>query len=118
MAVKRYKYGSNSGGVYRIRMDEAKKAITGNDEPTGAVTDPNVEVIVSNKGRKRKAGIAPRGAIFFRTITGGTGAGAVSKNVYVFIPALTTASLTAISGGTDITYKGQTYQFLSTVPEV
>lgn len=118
MAIDNYKYESNAGGIYKIRLSAEKKAVSGNTEPAGAITDNNVQVMVSNKGRRRKAGIFPRGVTISRTLTAGTGATAVTKKVYAFIPCLTPAALTSIGSGSDVTYDGQTWKFSSTVPEV
>lgn len=113
MAIVSRKYQSNSGAVYRIRLDAAKAGITGNAEPAGGITDPNVEVEVSEAGSRRKFGIHPRGVRYSRV---GTGAD-LNKRFSVFIPAFTEASLTALVGTNEITYKGATYTDPRAVPE-
>lgn len=113
MAIVSSKYQSNGGGIYRIRLDAAKLGITGNTPPAGAITDPNVEVEVSEAGSRRKFGIHPRGVRFSRV---GTGAD-LNKRFSVFIPALTEASLAAIAATESITYKGQTFTDARIVPE-
>lgn len=113
MAIVSSKYQSNSGGIYRIRLDSAKLAITGNTPPAGGISDPNVEVEVAEAGSRRKFGIHPRGVRFSRV---GTGAD-LNKRFSVFIPALTEASLTAIAATESVTYKGQTYTDARIVPE-
>lgn len=113
MARKTYKYETDAGTVVRIRMDEAKKAITSNTEPAGAVDDVKIFAIVSDAGRTRKASLAPRGAIFQRVGTGDD----LNKVFRVFIPCLTPAALTAIGGQSTITYKTLTYSFVSVKSE-
>lgn len=113
MARATYKYQTDAGTIVRIRMDTAKKGITDNTEPAGAVDDPKIFAQVSDAGRRRKISLAPRGAIFSRT---GTGAD-LNKVFRVFIPCLTPAALTAIGGQASITYKGGTYTFVNTVSE-
>lgn len=114
MATIRTKYQSDSGAIYKIRIDSAKAGITGNTAPAGAITDPNVEVQVSQAGQRRKFGIAPRGVYFQRT-----GSGADLNKVFrVFVPALTPAAFTTLSTAASITYKGNTYDTPSPVPEV
>lgn len=113
MAIITSKYQSNSGGVYRIRLDAAKAGITGNAAPTGAITDPNVEVEVSEAGSRRKFGLHPRGVRYRRV---GTGAD-LNKVFTVFVPALTEASQTALLATDPITYKGQSYTTPVAVPE-
>lgn len=109
----RSKYQSNSGGIYKISLDSAKIAVTGNSAPTGAITDPNVEVEVSEYGNRRKGGIHPRGVTGSRT---GTGAD-LNKVFRVFIPCLTPDSQTAVLVGDTFSYKGQTYNNLVPIPE-
>lgn len=113
MAVVPRKYQSNSGGVYRIRLDQDKAAIADNTEPSGAITDPNVEVEVSEAGNRRKGGIHPRGVRFSRV---GTGAD-LNKRFSVFIPCLTPAAFNALSVATSITYKGEVYNTPVPIPE-
>lgn len=112
MAKATYKYETDAGTVVRLRMDTAKK-IAANAEPAGGVDDAKIFAIVSDAGRRRKASLAPRGAWFSRV---GTGAD-LNKVFRVFIPALTQASLTAIAALASVTYKGNTYNFVSTVSE-
>lgn len=113
MPLTTTKYQSDADGIYRIRLDVAKAGIAGNTAPAGAITDPNVEVEVSEAGSRRKFGIHPRGVRFSRV-----GAGADLNRVFrVFIPALTPAALTALVTAGTITYKGNTYTTPSVVPE-
>ncbi len=105
MARDEFKYQSNAGGIYRITLDVAKAGITGNAQPTGAITDSNVEVEVAEFGRRRKFGLHPRGVVVSRT---GTGAD-LNKTFRFFIPAFTQASLTALLATTTIAYKGNDY---------
>jgi len=113
MAVVSSKYQSNSGGIYKIRLDAAKLSVTGNTPPVGGITDPNVEVEVAEAGSRRKFGLHPRGVRGTRI---GTGAD-LNKRFTVFIPALTTASLTGLLSAGTFSYKGQSYTDLSTVNE-
>jgi len=113
MAIKRYKYQTDAGTIVNIRMDEDKMGIEGNAEPAGAIDDPKIYAIVSDKGRRRKQSLAPRGVIFNRL-----GAGADLNKVFsVFIPACTPAALTALASGDPIVYKTLPYNFVSTVGE-
>lgn len=113
MAIITTKYQSNSGGIYRIRLDAAKAAIVGNAAPAGAITDPNVEVEVAEAGSRRKFGLHPRGVRYRRV---GTGAD-LNKVFTVFVPALTEASLTALVATDPISYKGENYTTPVVVPE-
>lgn len=113
MPIVSRKYQSNQGGIYRIRLDSAKAGITGNAEPTGAITDANVEVEVAEAGNRRKFGLHPRGVRYSRV---GTGAD-LNKRFSVFIPAFTQASQEALLGTNEITYKGATYTDPRAVPE-
>lgn len=113
MALVTSKYQSDSGGIYRIRLDAAKAGITGNAAPAGAISDPNVEVEVAEAGSRRKFGIHPRGVRYSRI---GTGAD-LNKRFSVFVPALTPASYTALLGTDTITYKGASYTTPVPVPE-
>lgn len=113
MAVVPRKYQSNSGGIYRIRLDFDKAAIADNTEPTGNITDPNVEVEVSEAGNRRKGGIHPRGVRFSRVGTGTD----LNKRFSVFIPCLTPAAFTALSTANSIVYKGETYTTPVPIPE-
>lgn len=113
MSVETYKYQSDAGGIYKIRMDEDKFAQQGS-EPAGAITDSNVEVIVSNAGRKRKFGISPRGAVFKRTVDAADGS---KKAYYAFFPALSQANLATLIAASPITYKGNSWTYLDSVSE-
>lgn len=113
MARVTTKYQSNSGGIYRIRLDSAKVGVTGNSAPAGAITDPKVEVEVSEYGNRRKGGIHPRGVIGSRA---GSGVD-VNKTFRVFIPCLTPDSLTAVLVGDTFSYKGNTYTNLVEIGE-
>lgn len=114
MAIIRTKYEADSGNIYKIRLDSAKAAITGNGAPAGAISDLNVEVQVSFAGRKRKYGIHPRGVYFSRV---GTGAD-LNKVFRVFIPALTPGAFDTLKALTTLTYKTQTYALPDPVAEV
>jgi len=113
MAIVTSKYQTDGGSVFKIRLDAAKVAVTGNTAPTGAITDANVEVEVSEAGSRRKFGLHPRGVRGTRI---GTGAD-LNKRFSVFLPALTQVSLQAILTAGSFTYKGQSYTDLSTVAE-
>jgi hypothetical protein len=113
MALTTTKYQSDSGGIYRIRLDAAKVSLSGNTAPAGAITDPNVEVEVSEAGSRRKFGIHPRGVRFSRIGTGTD----LNRRFSTFIPALTPAAYTALLGADTITYKGQTFSTPVPVPE-
>ncbi len=113
MARDTFKYESNAGGIYRISMDVAKATITGNSQPTGAITDSNVEVEVAEFGRNRKFGLHPRGVVVSRV---GTGVN-LNKTFRVFIPAFTVASLNALLATTTFSYKGNDYTNPKGVPE-
>lgn len=113
MAIVTTKYQSDGGGIYKIRMDSAKAGVTGNTAPTGALTDGNVEVEVSEAGSRRKFGIHPRGVYFSRVGTGTD----LNKVFRVFIPALTPAAFTALSTAASVTYKGNSYSNPSPVSE-
>lgn len=113
MPIRNFKYQSNAGGIFRIRMDSAKAAITGQTEPAGAITDSNVEVEVSEAGSRRKFGLHPRGVYGSRV-----GAGADLNKVFrVFVPCFTEASLQAILTAGSFTYKGNSYTDLSSIGE-
>jgi len=105
MAIVTKKYQSDAGTILKIRLDSAKAGITGNSEPAGAITDTQLQAIVSNPGNRRKQGLHARGVVFSRV---GTGAD-LNKVFRVFIPCFTTASQTAVAGTASITYKGQTF---------
>ena len=113
MAIKRYKYQTDAGTIVRIRMDEAKAGILNNTEPAGALDDPNVYAIVSDKGRRRKQSLAPRGCTFTRTGT----LTQLNKVFTVFIPTFTPAAQAAVAAQASITYKGNSYDFASTIGE-
>lgn len=113
MAIVTSKYESQDGGVYKIRLDAAKVAVTGNTPPAGAITDNNVEVEVAEAGRRRKFGLHPRGVYGSRV---GTGAD-LNKTFRVFIPALTPAALAALLTAGSFTYKTNSYTNLSQVAE-
>lgn len=113
MAIRNFKYQSDGGGIYRIRMDTAKATITGQTEPAGAISDNNVEVEVSEAGSRRKFGLHPRGVYGSRI-----GAGAdLNKTFRVFVPCFTTASQTALLTAGSFTYKGNSYTDLKSLGE-
>jgi hypothetical protein len=105
------KYEADNGAIHRIQLSAAKLAVASNTVPTAAI-DSTVKVKIS-KGN-REFGLRPRGVTMFRTLTGGTGGSAVSKNVYTFLPIL---SKTVFDGATFAsetthTYKGNTWTVL------
>lgn len=113
MPKSNFKYQTDAGTIVRLRMDDAKGAITGNTEPAGAIDDSKIWAIVSDAGRRRKLSLAPRGVVFTRE---GTGAD-LNKVFRVFIPALTPAALTALVAAGTIEYKGEDYDLLDTISE-
>ena len=117
MAIKRYKYQTDAGTVINLRMDQGKKAVTGNTEPTGAIDDPKLFAVVSDKGRRRKSSLAPRGVTCYRTLTGTIGSTEVTKTFYVFIPCLTPTAQQTILSAANVNYGGYEWLPASAVPE-
>ena len=108
-----YKYQSDAGEIYQIRLSDATKGITGNTEPAGALTDGKVEVKVSDMGRKRKYGISPRGVTLRRT----TGTGAARKVYYKRVAALTPDAQAAIFAAETITINSVAWTPYDTINE-
>lgn len=104
MAYVNGTYTSNAGGVYKIRISEEKAGLSGVEEGVASVTDPNVEVIASQGGRK-KFGIHARGVTFSRSV----GVGDDKFKKYIFIPAATPTIQSDLLGEVSITYKEIAY---------
>ena len=105
MGFTRIKYQSDANGIYMMKISTDKAGLAGDEAVSGAVTDPNVEVIVS--GSKRKYGLKPRGVRFSREVVA-TGGDTFRK--YIFIPCANKATQTALLAETTITYKTLEYK--------
>lgn len=105
-------YQSDAGSVYKIRISEDKADLGGAGAVATAITDPNVEVIASEGGRK-KFGIHARGVKFSRTV----GIPPESFKKYIFIPCMTKTIQNELLAEANITYKTLVYDNPTSVAE-
>lgn len=115
MAFQDYKYESDDGDIYKLRMDPVlKAAIAANAEPAGALTKPFH--IATTPGR-RNFGINPRAVVATRTFGTAPDNGVKRIEIPIFDPAQIEGDPAAIAVGSTFTYKTFTWTIASVIPE-
>jgi hypothetical protein len=110
--MARTKYEADAGTIHTVNMSAKKIAVTGNTAPEASV---NSDIIAKVSKSNRSYGLRPRGVVLTQTVTGGSGAAAVSRTKTAFLPILTK---TIFDGATfakesSVTYNGGTWTVLS-----
>ncbi len=108
----KYHYTSDGGQVFAIRLDNHTVAA----QPTAPVTGGSPLGSVSCWRNKRKEGIIARHAVLSRTISAGSGDGAVFKVLYRKFPLCSKTDLDGL--GNAITINSVVWNVLRHVNEV
>jgi hypothetical protein len=110
------KYASDGGSIHSLQLSAGKAAVASNTVPSGAV-DSSIKAKISKSNRE--FGLRPRGVTMQLSVTGGSGANAVTKIRYMFLPILeqTVFDGATFAIGTTHTYKGATWTVSAKVAE-
>lgn len=102
----KYQYFDDAGKKHPIRMSVADAAAQTTTATQGSYDSPISAITSLNR---KKLGLRPRHLLLSRTVTGGTGGGAVTKTLYDRISILLKADFDAFVVGATITINGVTW---------
>jgi len=112
MSKGNYRYETDQGNVYKIRLDSKTVSATGGAPAAGSLTDTKMVVRVS--GSRRGAGLEPR-KINIRKAAGTIGTGATARTVFdtASYVCCTPAGFAAALSAETVSYRGETWQVVS-----
>lgn len=108
MGFRTLKYEADNGDIHPIRVASSYVTAIG-AEPSGAISN---DLNARTRKGNREFGLRARGHRFYREV----GSGDDTFRRYAFVPKMTEAAWSATPSGT-VTFAGETWTFLSRVPE-